>query len=69
MGPRLLAYNDTGSLEHLKPKPEEPKSEAAQEVPAAAALANGAEAAVATEAPAVEVPTTPAAAYNGVETP
>jgi probable phosphomutase (TIGR03848 family) len=23
MGPRMLAYNDTGSLEHLKPKPEE----------------------------------------------
>jgi hypothetical protein len=28
MGPRLLAYNDTGSLEHLKPKPEQPKQEA-----------------------------------------
>src|SRR5205814_641758 len=27
MGPRLLAYNDTGSLEHLKPKPEPPKQE------------------------------------------
>jgi probable phosphoglycerate mutase len=27
MGPRLLAYNDTGSLEHLKPKPEESKHE------------------------------------------
>ncbi|MEO7911465.1 MAG: MSMEG_4193 family putative phosphomutase [Roseiflexaceae bacterium] len=27
MGPRLLAYNDTGSLEHLKPKPEQPKQE------------------------------------------
>lgn len=28
MGPRMLAYNDTGSLEHLKPKPEEkPASE------------------------------------------
>lgn len=25
MGPRLLAYNDTGSLMHLKPKPEEPQ--------------------------------------------
>jgi DICT domain-containing protein len=24
MGQRLLAYNDTGSLEHLKPKPEPP---------------------------------------------
>jgi len=28
MGPRLLVYNDTGSLEHLKPKPEQPKPEA-----------------------------------------
>jgi probable phosphoglycerate mutase len=28
MGPRMLAYNDLGSLEHLKPKPEEPKAEA-----------------------------------------
>lgn len=27
MGPRLVAYNDTGSLEHLKPKPE-PQAEA-----------------------------------------
>ncbi|NTU80186.1 MAG: MSMEG_4193 family putative phosphomutase [Chloroflexales bacterium] len=24
MGPRLLAFNDTGSLEHLRPKPEPP---------------------------------------------
>lgn len=29
MGPRLLAYNDTGSLEHLKPKPE-PEAAAAE---------------------------------------
>ena len=27
MGPRLLAYNDVGALEYLKPKPEEPKTE------------------------------------------
>lgn len=27
MGPRLVAYNDTGSLEHLRPKPEEPPAE------------------------------------------
>lgn len=27
MGPRLLAFNDTGSLEHLKPKEEEPAAE------------------------------------------
>jgi probable phosphomutase (TIGR03848 family) len=33
MGPRLLAYNDIGSLEHLKPKPEPP----AEAVPEAAA--------------------------------
>jgi probable phosphoglycerate mutase len=25
MGPRMLAYNDTGSIEHIKPKPEEKK--------------------------------------------
>ena len=24
MGPRLLAFNDTGALEHLRPKPEAP---------------------------------------------
>lgn len=37
-GPRLLAYNDTGSLEHLRPKPEEPKPEqpAEQAQPASA---------------------------------
>ena len=23
MGPRLVAFNDSGSIEHLKPKPEE----------------------------------------------
>ena len=41
MGPRMLAYNDTGSLEHLKPKPpEQPKEEAqAQPVEQAAAAA------------------------------
>ena len=27
MGPRLLAYNDVGALEYLKPKPEEPRTE------------------------------------------
>jgi len=74
MGPRLLAYNDTGSLEHLRPKPEEPKSEAAAEAPAAEATVNGAPAAVTAEvatvaeAPAVEAPAVPAAAHNGVET-
>ncbi len=29
MGPRLLAFNDTGSLEHLRPKPEQPAEAAA----------------------------------------
>lgn len=46
MGPRLLALNDTGSIEHLRPRPE-PPSEAAQtstaadttEQPAASATA------------------------------
>lgn len=36
MGPRLLAYNDTGSLEHLKPKPE-PAEKPAEPAEAAAA--------------------------------
>ncbi|GAB4190885.1 MAG: hypothetical protein OHK0022_04140 [Roseiflexaceae bacterium] len=41
MGPRMLAYNDTGSLDHLKPKPkpaEQPAEQATQqtEQPAAA---------------------------------
>src|SRR5262245_36458736 len=74
MGPRLLAYNDTGSLEHLKPKPEEPKNEATSEAPAAEAPTNGREAAAAAEAPAVEAPAVeapavPAATHNGVEEP
>lgn len=29
MGPRLVAYNDTGSLQHLVPRPEQPKTEEA----------------------------------------
>ncbi len=33
MGPRLLAYNDTGSLAHLKPKPEEAQPAAAENAP------------------------------------
>ncbi|HEX9440817.1 MAG TPA: histidine phosphatase family protein, partial [Roseiflexaceae bacterium] len=41
MGPRLLVYNDTGSLEQLKPKPEEPK-EAEQAQPDAAPPNEGA---------------------------
>jgi probable phosphoglycerate mutase len=27
MGPRLLAFNDTGSIAHLRPRPEEPAAE------------------------------------------
>ncbi len=61
MGPRLLAYNDTGSLEHLKPKPEEPKP-AEQAQPEAAA----AETAPAQQAAAVETAPDPG---NGVEAP
>ncbi len=34
MGPRLVAFNDTGSLEHLRPRAEEPKPEQAAEAPA-----------------------------------
>jgi probable phosphomutase (TIGR03848 family) len=33
MGPRLLAYNDLGSLEHLRPKPEEKREEQKETVP------------------------------------
>ncbi|MCS6938013.1 MAG: MSMEG_4193 family putative phosphomutase, partial [Roseiflexus sp.] len=33
MGPRLLAYNDTGSLAHLKPKPEEAQPAASGTAP------------------------------------
>lgn len=63
MGPRLLAYNDTGSLEHLKPKPEEPKAAAEQPQPEAAEQPLG---------PAADATPTAAAAPeagNGVETP
>jgi probable phosphoglycerate mutase len=72
MGPRLLAYNDTGSLEHLRPKPEEPKSEATEAAPDAAAPANGPAATMPAEAaaaPATEAPPAPVAAQNGVEEP
>ena len=74
MGPRLLAYNDTGSLEHLRPKPEEPKSEASAEAPAAApadgsAASAAAESGAAVETLDVEAPAVPAATQNGVEEP
>lgn len=52
MGPRLLAYNDVGALEYLKPKPEEPKAEGAP--------ANGAE-------PAADAPKAEDAPANGSE--
>jgi probable phosphomutase (TIGR03848 family) len=57
MGPRMLAYNDLGSLEHLKPKPEEPKQEQEQAQPTESA---------AEEAQTAEAP---APVQNGVETP
>jgi hypothetical protein len=75
MGPRLLAYNDTGSLEHLKPKPEQPQQEAHEQTKDQAAPAD---AGVATVAPAAESPPSeptlepaaseaPAGPTNGVE--
>lgn len=65
MGPRLLAYNDTGSLEHLKPKPEEPKPEAAQ---APAAPEAAAESSGTSEPPGVDAAVAEASeAQNGVE--
>lgn len=52
MGPRLLAYNDLGSLEHLKPKPERPATEeAARPADAPAADAPAADASPADAAP------------------
>jgi probable phosphomutase (TIGR03848 family) len=73
MGPRLLAYNDTGSLEHLKPKPEGPKQEAEQAQPDAAAPgASSAEAApgeAGVAEPAGTDVATPEASNNGVEEP
>src|SRR6185503_16527516 len=73
MGPRLLAYNDTGSLEHLKPKPEQPK-QAAQEQPkdqaapaeSAPAVADTGAAETVIEPAAHEAPAVPT---NGVEEP
>jgi probable phosphomutase (TIGR03848 family) len=80
MGPRLLAYNDTGSLEHLKPKPEQPKPEA-QEQPKEQAASDQDQAGAAAPAepipepqpaePALEPAASevPAAVTNGVEEP
>jgi probable phosphoglycerate mutase len=77
MGPRLLAYNDTGSLEHLKPKPEQPKQEADEQPKDQAAPADAGVAAVATAAeslpaePELEPAASeaPAVPTNGVEEP
>jgi probable phosphomutase (TIGR03848 family) len=77
MGPRLLAYNDTGSLEHLKPRAEQPKQEQEQPQPETAA-ATTAQPAVAEPAaaaaqndvpPADSAAETTAAPSNGVEAP
>jgi len=77
MGPRLLAYNDTGALEHLKPKPEEPKAETqaqpeAAGQPAAQPAGDAATAEQTAESTAlangVEAPVEPAAeSANGVD--
>jgi probable phosphomutase (TIGR03848 family) len=67
MGPRLLTYNDTGSLEHLKPRPEEPKQEQAQSSDQAPAAAPSSDAAAA-EAD-IAAPDTVVAPSNGVEEP
>ena len=83
LGPRLLAYNDTGSLEHLKPKPEEPKQEAQPRPEAAAprepapqpvsdadgAPADGAETAPAEQPLEAPVGAAPDEPGNGVEEP
>jgi len=80
MGPRLLAYNDTGSLEHLKPKPEQPKQESQaqpteQAVPTEASAVADAPIEPATEAQPVESVSelaeseAPAVPTNGVEEP
>ena len=83
MGPRLLAYNDTGSLEHLKPKPEQPKQETQsqpkdQAAPAGASVVAAEPAALAelvTESQsaepviAPEANEAPSVPTNGVEAP
>lgn len=81
MGPRLLTYNDSGSLEHLKPKPEPPPEGASATPDAPAAETTPAAAAAETApAPAETAPAPEAAAHssdsaaeppraNGVEPP
>jgi probable phosphoglycerate mutase len=73
MGPRMLAYNDTGALDHLKPRPEEPKQEHDQAQPGAATAAEPAAAPAAAVEPGVEAAassdTAPETSRNGVEEP
>jgi probable phosphoglycerate mutase len=72
MGPRLLAYNDTGSLEHLKPKPERAKQEAHEQPSEQAAPAEGEKAGepAAEASPAEPIAgEAPAVPTNGVEEP
>jgi probable phosphoglycerate mutase len=76
MGPRLLAYNDTGSLEHLKPKPEQPKQATTGQPQDQAAPAEGSTTAAAEPAPQADPAAdtqppvdSPAAPGNGVENP
>jgi probable phosphoglycerate mutase len=79
MGPRLLVYNDTGSLEHLKPRPPEPKPEEAVRpegaAPPAESPKNGEQVAEPTGETEAEIApvATPAeevaGSTNGVETP
>jgi probable phosphomutase (TIGR03848 family) len=67
MGPRLLAYNDTGSLEHLKPRPAPPQEAHAQTD--SAAPADAAADATQPPEPANAETATPDEALNGIEEP
>ncbi len=62
MGPRMMAYNDTGSLEHLRPKPEPAPEAQPEATPAADAAA--AEPSVTGNGASVELPTEEKAAPN-----
>jgi probable phosphoglycerate mutase len=72
MGPRLLTYNDTGALQHLKPKPEEKKPEEQPEAatPASSPAEQPAVAVVPLEPPADTIANLDASEpTNGVEAP
>jgi probable phosphomutase (TIGR03848 family) len=58
MGPRLIAYNELGGLEHLKPKPEEKPAEQPDAPPADA-----------TSDPSAEPPAAAEPPVNGMEQP